>query len=187
LSKQLLDAFERLQATQTTPPAAAAQNNIAVPPAPSPADPTAPIPSDQATPDVTPVAGSPTVPTVDGHVTSNFGWRRDPFTGQTRFHRGVDLAAVYGQDVQAARAGRVVFSGGQGGYGNTVVIEHSDGTRSRYAHLSAMLVSDGDMVDVGQPVGRAGHSGRATGTHVHFEVTSADGRPIAPDAWMKQS
>jgi Rod binding domain-containing protein len=131
--------------------------------------------------------GSPTVRTVDGQVTSHFGWRRDPFTGQAKFHRGVDLAAVYGQDVQAARAGQVVFSGGQGGYGNTVVVEHADGTRTRYAHLSATLVAAGDTIATGQAVGRAGHSGRATGTHVHFEVTSADGQPIAPDQWLKKS
>jgi murein DD-endopeptidase MepM/ murein hydrolase activator NlpD len=129
--------------------------------------------------------GSPTVRTDDGRVTSNFGWRRDPFTGQARFHRGVDLAAAYGQDVQAARAGRVIFSGEQHGYGNTVVLQHADGTRSRYAHLSARVASVGDTVEAGAVVGRAGHSGRATGTHVHFEVTAADGRPVSPDAWLK--
>ena len=192
LSKQLLAAFDRMKGMGLNGPQV-------------PVAPTIPelVPMDGTTPALapvqtvpliaptsvlpSPVAGSPTVPTVDGHVTSQFGWRRDPFTGQSRFHRGVDLAAVYGQDVQAARAGRVVFSGGQAGYGNTVVVEHGDGTRTRYAHLSATLVARGEAVDAGQPVGRAGHSGRATGTHVHFEVTSADGRPMAPDEWLKQS
>jgi murein DD-endopeptidase MepM/ murein hydrolase activator NlpD len=131
-----------------------------------------------------PVAGSPTVVPVGGHVTSNFGWRHDPFTGETRFHRGVDLAAVYGQDVPAAQDGRVVFSGEQRGYGTTVVVQHADGTRTRYAHLSAAVVNQGDQVTAGEAVGRAGHSGRATGTHVHFEVTDATGKPIAPDAWL---
>ena len=192
LSKQLLAAFDRMKGMGL--------NGPQVPVAPTipelvPMDGTTPaLAPVQTVPLITPtsvlpspVAGSPTVPTVDGHVTSQFGWRRDPFTGQSRFHRGVDLAAVYGQDVQAARAGRVVFSGGQAGYGNTVVVEHGDGTRTRYAHLSATLVARGEAVDAGQPVGRAGHSGRATGTHVHFEVTSADGRPMAPDEWLKQS
>jgi len=116
-------------------------------------------------------------------LTSAFGWRKDPFTGREKFHNGIDLAAVYGQDVQAARAGRVAFSGAQGGYGTTVVIEHADGTRSRYAHLSATLVAPGTMVTAGQLVGRAGSSGRATGTHLHFEVTGADGQPLSPSEW----
>lgn len=123
---------------------------------------------------------------VDGEsVTSGFGWRSDPFTGAQRFHKGIDLRAAYGQEVQAAAPGRVVFSGEQGAYGTTVVIEHADGTRSRYAHLSAATVESGRDVAAGEPVGRAGHSGRATGTHLHFEVTGPDGRPTSPDAWLK--
>jgi murein DD-endopeptidase MepM/ murein hydrolase activator NlpD len=118
-----------------------------------------------------------------GKVTSAFGWRRDPFTGQAKFHRGVDLRAAYGQEIGAAGPGRVVFSGEQNGYGTTVVVEHANGTRSRYAHLSAALVSVGDHVDSSTPVGRAGHSGRATGTHLHFEITTADGRSVPPEQW----
>ena len=117
---------------------------------------------------------------VPGDVTSDFGWRRDPFTGQAKFHRGVDLRAAYGQDVHAAGDGRVVFSGNQGGYGTTVLIEHADGTRTRYAHLSVALVASGEAVAGGQSVGQAGRSGRATGTHLHFEVIGADGRPVNP-------
>jgi murein DD-endopeptidase MepM/ murein hydrolase activator NlpD len=113
-------------------------------------------------------------------VTSDFGWRRDPFTGQAKFHRGVDLRAAYGQDVHAAGDGRVVFSGNQGGYGTTVLIEHADGTRTRYAHLSVALVASGEAVAGGQSVGQAGRSGRATGTHLHFEVIGVDGRPVNP-------
>jgi murein DD-endopeptidase MepM/ murein hydrolase activator NlpD len=113
-------------------------------------------------------------------VTSAFGWRADPLTGEARFHRGVDLRAAYGQDVPAAAAGRVVFSGSQGGYGTTVLLEHADGTRTRYAHLSAALVQTGDDVGAGGLIGRAGQSGRATGTHVHFEVLDAGGTPVDP-------
>jgi murein DD-endopeptidase MepM/ murein hydrolase activator NlpD len=120
---------------------------------------------------------------VDGAVTSSYGWRRDPFTGQAKFHQGVDLNAAYGQEVQAARTGQVVFSGEQGGYGTSVVIEHQDGTRTRYAHLSASLVEKGDQVGAGEPVGRAGRSGRATGTHLHFEVIGRDGRRMPPQQW----
>jgi murein DD-endopeptidase MepM/ murein hydrolase activator NlpD len=167
LSTQLLAAFDRMQGTT---------NDTAASPAPAPVSIPAPVDED-----------TPAVPAVDGRVTSDFGWRRDPFTGHTRFHRGVDLAAAYGQEVQAARAGRVVFSGEQGGYGNTVVVEHQDGTKSRYAHLSAILVTSGAHVAAGEALGRAGHTGRATGTHVHFEITTAEGRPMSPETWMKGS
>jgi murein DD-endopeptidase MepM/ murein hydrolase activator NlpD len=120
---------------------------------------------------------------VAGAVTSAFGWRRHPITHQVKFHQGVDLRAAYGQEVQSAAAGKVVFSGDQGGYGATVVVEHQDGTRTRYAHLSARLVRTGDVVGAGEPLGRAGKSGRATGTHLHFEVIAADGQRIAPERW----
>jgi murein DD-endopeptidase MepM/ murein hydrolase activator NlpD len=114
-----------------------------------------------------------------GVVTSPYGWRRDPFHGVTRFHRGVDIRAAYGQEIPSAGSGRVVFSGAQGAYGTTVVVEHGDGIQTRYAHLSAALVSEGDEVRAGQVIGRAGRSGRATGTHLHFEVL-ANGRQIDP-------
>jgi murein DD-endopeptidase MepM/ murein hydrolase activator NlpD len=123
---------------------------------------------------------------VAGAITSEFGWRRDPFTGRAKFHQGVDMRAAYGQDVQAAGPGRVVFSGEQGGYGTSVVIEHPDGTRTRYAHLSAALVGAGDSVAQGAAIGRAGRSGRATGTHLHFEVMAADGRRLPPEQWTRQ-
>jgi murein DD-endopeptidase MepM/ murein hydrolase activator NlpD len=122
---------------------------------------------------------------VNGEVTSAFGWRRDPFTNRMKFHQGVDLRAAYGQEVQAASKGIVVFSGDQGGYGTSVVVEHADGTRTRYAHLSATLVRKGDQVGAGEPVGRAGRSGRATGTHLHFEVIGRDGRRMEPQLWAR--
>jgi murein DD-endopeptidase MepM/ murein hydrolase activator NlpD len=118
-------------------------------------------------------------------VTSAFGWRSDPFTGKAKFHKGVDLRAAYGQEIGAAAAGRVVFSGQQGGYGTTVLVEHADGSRTRYAHLSEALVSAGDQVGYGQPLGRAGHSGRATGTHLHFEVIAANGQHVDPSSGGK--
>ena len=95
------------------------------------------------------------------------------------FHRGVDLKAAEGDPVMATGAGRVVFSGQNGGYGTSVVIEHANGVKTRYAHLSAALVGVGEQVGEGQAIGRAGHTGRATGTHVHYEVLAA-GQPIDP-------
>jgi murein DD-endopeptidase MepM/ murein hydrolase activator NlpD len=112
-------------------------------------------------------------------VTSPFGWRHDPFHGGARFHRGVDVRAAYGEAVVAAAPGTVVFAGEQGGYGNTVVVEHAGGLKTRYAHLSSVVVGSGDQVEAGADLGRAGRSGRATGTHLHFEVTRS-GRAVDP-------
>ena len=120
---------------------------------------------------------------VAGAVTSAFGWRRHPITHEVKFHQGVDLRAAYGQEVQAAAPGKVVFSGDQGGYGATVVVQHADGTKTRYAHLSARLVKQGDTVGAGDALGRAGKSGRATGTHLHFEVIAPDGQRVQPERW----
>jgi murein DD-endopeptidase MepM/ murein hydrolase activator NlpD len=121
----------------------------------------------------------------DGDVTSEFGWRRDPINGVAKFHRGIDVRAAYGQDIQAAGAGRVVSAGREGAYGETVVIEHAGGLRTRYAHLSAALVTPGQDVTAGQVVGRAGRSGRATGTHLHFEVTTAAGDRVDPAVFAR--
>jgi murein DD-endopeptidase MepM/ murein hydrolase activator NlpD len=116
-----------------------------------------------------------------GKVTSEFGWRADPFHGAAKFHRGIDIRAAYGQDVPTAASGRVVSAGTEGSYGQTVVIEHAGGIRTRYAHLSTTLVAPGEEVREGHVVGRAGHSGRATGTHLHFEVLTASGKPLNPE------
>jgi murein DD-endopeptidase MepM/ murein hydrolase activator NlpD len=121
----------------------------------------------------------------EGHVTSEFGWRRDPINGAARFHRGIDIRAAYGQDIQAAGPGRVVSAGTDGAYGETVVIEHAGGVRTRYAHLSAALVAPGQEVAAGHVVGRAGRSGRATGTHLHFEVTTAAGDRVDPATFTR--
>lgn len=196
LSKQLLEAFDQHNRPKADTSGLSLSevevSGMKPPSAPRPPErPTwAPEPTDLNRPAVVkpepsvlrPEAGglSPTVDPVDGRVTSSFGWRHDPFTGESKFHRGVDLKAAYGQDVRAAGDGRVVFSGTQGGYGNTVLVEHEDGTRTRYAHLSVNLVSAGDAVGAGQPVGQAGRSGRATGTHLHFEVIAPNGQPLDP-------
>lgn len=201
LSKQLLETFDRMNSTGLRPQGAGlSEVDVSdMKPLPSPPRPietpawTAPNLNRPA--DVThepsslvpskslePRAQSPSVEPVEGRVTSSFGWRHDPFTGESKFHRGVDLKAAYGQDVRAAGDGRVVFSGTQGGYGTTVLVEHEDGTRTRYAHLSVALVAAGDAVGSGQAVGQAGHSGRATGTHVHFEVIAPNGQRLDPRA-----
>jgi murein DD-endopeptidase MepM/ murein hydrolase activator NlpD len=103
-------------------------------------------------------------------VSSKLGWRKDPFTGETRYHRGVDFAVPHGTKVRSLTSGRVLFSGRQGGYGNTVVVESRSGVKTRYAHLSELGVTKGEEVSRGQEIGKVGDSGRATGPHLHLEM-----------------
>jgi len=102
-------------------------------------------------------------------VTSSYGWRNNPVTGQYSFHSGIDLGASLGTPVLAAKTGKVEFAGWEGGYGNFIeVIHNSIGTR--YAHLSEIYVTAGQRVRRGQQIGKVGSTGRSTGPHLHFEV-----------------
>lgn len=112
-------------------------------------------------------------------VTSSFGVRTDPFGVGDRMHGGIDLAAPEGQPVWCAAAGRVRFAGWRGGYGLSVEVEHEGGMVTRYAHLSKVDVQEGQPVEQGRLLGRAGASGRATGPHLHFEVWRF-GLPVDP-------
>jgi murein DD-endopeptidase MepM/ murein hydrolase activator NlpD/Rod binding domain-containing protein len=131
-----------------------------------------------AAPDA-PTTAAEVLRTPSGQVTSAYGWRQDPISGATRFHRGVDLRATAGDQVTTTGAGRVVFSGHDGAYGTTVIVEHGNGLSTRYAHLLSTLVNLGDEVQDGQAIGLAGQSGRATGPHVHYEVM-ASGHTLDP-------
>jgi murein DD-endopeptidase MepM/ murein hydrolase activator NlpD len=121
------------------------------------------------------------LPLVDG-ITSRFGWRQDPFTGEARFHRGVDLRATYGTEVPAASAGTVVYAGERGTYGTLVAVRDAAGVETRYAHLSAALVRTGDVVTPGTPIGRVGSTGRSAAPHLHFEVL-VNGERVDPAEW----
>lgn len=116
---------------------------------------------------------------VSGELTSEYGWRRDPFTGQRAWHGGMDIAAPEGTPVRAARDGTVVFSGRERGYGNLVVVEHEGGVRTYYGHNKANEVTEGQSVKAGQVLAQVGQTGRATGPHLHFEVR-VDGRSVDP-------
>ena len=105
-----------------------------------------------------------------GIITSPFGKRSDPLTGDVRHHSGLDLRAKYGDKVYAARGGRVIFTGISGGYGNLIQIAHGNGYITFYGHLSKILVKQGDKVRRGQLIGRVGATGRVTGPHLHFEI-----------------
>lgn len=104
-------------------------------------------------------------------VTSGFGWRIHPISGNRRFHSGTDFGAAHGTPVLAAQSGRVTHTGRRGGYGIIVEIEHQEGlVDTLYAHLSDTYVSPGDWVEQGTPIGAVGSTGAATGPHLHFEI-----------------
>jgi murein DD-endopeptidase MepM/ murein hydrolase activator NlpD len=124
------------------------------------------------------VSGGLTMP-LDAPVSSSFGWRSDPFHGAQRFHAGMDFRAAYGREVPVAAPGRVIVAGDQGAYGLTVVVEHPDGLKTRYAHLSATTVTPGQELAGSQIIGRVGQTGRATGPHLHFEV-EVNGQRVDP-------
>jgi len=120
---------------------------------------------------------------VPAPVTSGFGMRVHPLTGVTRLHAGLDLGAPAGTPIRAAAGGAVVFAGVMGGYGNTVDVGHADGTTTRYAHQSRILVRSGQQVAAGQVIGLVGSTGASTGPHLHFEVRTPTG-PINPHDWL---
>lgn len=103
-------------------------------------------------------------------ASSNFGWRNDPFTGQTAMHEGIDFIAEVGTPILAAAAGIVQTAEMHPQYGNMVEIDHGNGLTTRYAHASALQVRVGEIVRRGQQVAAIGSTGRSTGPHLHFEV-----------------
>ena len=118
--------------------------------------------------------------TIPSEITSIFGWRIHPITGDQRFHSGTDLGAPEGTPVVAAVSGQVVTADFLGGYGLTVILQHEKGTQeSLYAHLSELFVKPGDMVEQGNVIGRVGSTGNSTGPHLHFEW-----RHLTPDGWV---
>jgi murein DD-endopeptidase MepM/ murein hydrolase activator NlpD len=116
---------------------------------------------------------------VAGRPSSGYGLRADPIHGGTVNHPGFDLAATAGTEVAAAARGTVIHAGPAGTYGNLVTLRHDNGFETRYAHLSAVDVKVGDVVEAGADVGKVGTTGYSTGPHLHFEVRH-DGEAIDP-------
>jgi murein DD-endopeptidase MepM/ murein hydrolase activator NlpD len=116
-------------------------------------------------------------------VTSGFGSRVHPVYGDVRMHTGIDFRASTGTPVRAAGAGKVVYAGWRGGYGNTVIIDHGNSLATLYGHLSSISVGVGQTVSRGQVIARAGSTGLSTGPHLHFEVR-ANGVPVNPMAYL---
>jgi murein DD-endopeptidase MepM/ murein hydrolase activator NlpD len=110
-----------------------------------------------------------------GRITSLYGWRSDPFTGSREFHAGLDIGAADGTPVHAAREGTVEDVAASDVMGRYVVVTHPGGYQTIYGHLSAINVTIGERVSTGAILGAVGHTGRATGPHLHFEVRTRAG------------
>lgn len=109
-------------------------------------------------------------PLKSGFLSSRFGPRMDPFLGEVVRHSGVDYRARTGTPVMSTAAGIVAFAGRNGGFGYMVEIDHGNGFRTKYAHLSKALVHRGQKVKRGEIVGLVGNTGHSTGSHLHYEV-----------------
>lgn len=129
------------------------------------------------------VSGFDLLEPLEGRIGSHFGPRLHPILGFVRMHQGVDVGARAGTPVRAAGPGKVVRAGNAGAYGNLVVIDHGDGSETRYAHLSKTLVATGTTVLRGQTIGEVGSTGLSTGPHLHFELR-VDGAPVDPAPWL---
>lgn len=126
---------------------------------------------------------TPAIWPVNGWISSKFGYRKSPFTGQREFHHGVDIANRKGSPVIAPANGTVTFVGRKGSLGKVVILDHGFGITTRYAHLSQMLCKVGDRVKRSNTIALVGNSGRSTGPHLHYEV-HVNGEPVDPIKYL---
>jgi len=124
-------------------------------------------------------AATPSIWPTHGWLSSSMGNRADPFTGEKDFHPGLDISADKGDPVYATADGKVVNAAAAGNYGNLVILDHGYGLETRYGHLSAFKVELGQTVKRGDLIGLVGSTGRATSSHLHYEVR-ANGRILNP-------
>jgi murein DD-endopeptidase MepM/ murein hydrolase activator NlpD len=116
------------------------------------------------------LASTPSIWPTKGWISSGFGYRTSPFTGKREFHKGLDISGPSGTPIYAPATGKVTFSGTDGAYGLTVILNHGNGITTRYAHLNRLAVKNGQSVARGELIGLMGNSGRSTGPHLHYEV-----------------
>lgn len=114
-----------------------------------------------------------------GRFSSFFGNRKHPIYRSTRFHNGIDIAASYGTYIGASRDGRVISTGWMGAYGKAVMIEHDNGYRTLYGHMSVIYAKPGQQVKAGKLIGKVGSTGLSTGPHLHFTLWH-NGRLLNP-------
>lgn len=126
------------------------------------------------------------LPPVTGKITSAYGYRKDPFTGENSYHRGVDVAVAEGTEVLAAQSGTVKASAYDDVGGNYVILSHENGTESYYGHLRTRTVAKGDQVGQGDVIGLSGATGSVTGPHLHFQLTYGQ-RTVDPTKYLDLS
>lgn len=121
---------------------------------------------------------------VNGKITSKFGYRENPFTGdRVESHKGLDIKGNYGTLVKSTADGKVIFAGNKGGYGKVVVIKHGLNYTTYYGHLSKILVKNGQHIKANAMIGKVGSTGRSTGPHLHYEIHK-NGKIINPKTFL---
>jgi murein DD-endopeptidase MepM/ murein hydrolase activator NlpD len=131
-----------------------------------------------STPAIRPISGS-----VKSWVTSRFGYRKSPFTGRRELHKGLDIASRQGTPILATADGVITFAGKKGLLGQTIVIDHGHGMKTRYGHNHKLLKKRGDKVKRWEPIALMGSTGRSTGPHTHYEV-HLNGIPVNPEKYI---
>lgn len=158
--QEVIDEMERIEKARAAAAAAAAkqaQNGL------SNNNNNRPITKPTASGYTWPLPGYPT-------ISSHFGYRADPFTGETKYHSGIDMPAPAGTTITAAASGQVAWANFSSTAGNWVGIDHGNGVYTVYMHCSALLVTTGQNVSKGQSIGLVGSTGASTGNHLHFSV-----------------
>lgn len=129
------------------------------------------------------LARTPSIWPVVGWVTSEFGYRKSPFTGRREFHNGIDIATRHGKEIVAPADGIVSKAGSNRYIGNYVWIDHGDGIVTIYGHLCDQIMEAGQIVKRGDVIGHVGNSGRSTGPHLHYGVM-VDGEYVNPRRYL---
>jgi len=123
-------------------------------------------------------------PTTSTKVTSSFGYRKDPFTRRSAYHRGIDFGGDVGDPIFATADGKVSQTGYDRAMGNYIYVKHGNGLETVYMHLSKTLVKKGQNVKKGEQIGKLGSTGRSTGPHLHYEVHK-NGEAVNPKPYIK--
>jgi len=117
-------------------------------------------------------------------ISSSYGMRFHPILKTRKMHTGVDIAAPMGATIVAADSGTIMYAGWMSGYGQVLIVDHSNGLSTLYAHQSSFLVAKGTNVEKGQAIGKVGSTGYSTGPHLHFEVR-VNGTPTDPTGYIR--
>jgi murein DD-endopeptidase MepM/ murein hydrolase activator NlpD len=128
-------------------------------------------------------SGTPSIMPTSGWIASCFGFRRDPFTGKSTFHEGLDIIGIPGQPITATASGTVVIAGPYQNWGEVVEIDHGKGLHSFYAHNASVQVKVGDKVKRGQTIALLGSTGRSTGYHCHYGI-KLNGNWVDPSKYI---